>query len=673
MWKRDGSKRDVRAELEALLRERVIVGDGAMATWLHATGVPVRTCYEELSLRRPDLVKDAHAAYIRAGADVIQTNTFGAHRLGLDRYGVADDLRAINEAAVRVARAAVDEALVGGAAAASEADTSGADHAPRQVWVFGTIGSTADLGPGSATQSWHHLRGLFEEQLEILLEAGVDGIVLETFADLGEMMTALEVVRAATNLPILATLSPDETHVTRDGVRLSDALATMREAGADVVGLNCRLGLTGIARAYEQMRHVDGWCAAVPNAGLLHMTEGDVSYTGSADYFADMGSRLANEGVRWIGGCCGTTPDHVRALTQRLQQAGAGLGASDPHPAQGAAAGSAVGVAEAEAIVIERPPVRPRASTEVGGGSGSTGSTAGASSLLQKVQRETTVIVELDPPRTTDIARYMRGAEALRDAGADAITLADNSLGTVRVSNMALAALMKPMGIEPLVHVTCRDRNLIGQQSHLMGLDVLGIQHILLVTGDPSRFGDLPGATSVYDVSSIDLTRMVKRLNEGTAFSGRALKHPAKFVVGTSFNPNVRNFDKAMDRLQRKLDAGADYVMTQPVFDVAQMEQIARATEAFGVPVFIGIMPLVSARNAIYLHNEVPGITVADDILQRMTDAPTPEAAVEVGLDVASHLLTEAKQYFNGIYLVTPFLRYELSVRLLELAKAVRV
>ncbi|WP_231493471.1 methylenetetrahydrofolate reductase [Alicyclobacillus macrosporangiidus] len=277
--------------------------------------------------------------------------------------------------------------------------------------------------------------------------------------------------------------------------------------------------------------------------------------------------------------------------------------------------------------------------------------------------------MELDPPRTLDVRRYLEGALALQRAGADAITLADNSLGQVRVSNMAVASLLKQAGVEPLVHVTCRDRNLIGQQSHLMGLHVLGIHHVLLVTGDPSRFGDLPGATSVYDVSSIELTKMVKRLNQGIAFSGQPMKHPSRFVVGTSFNPHVANFEKAIDRLRRKLDAGADFVMTQPVFDMRMFERIARAAEPFGVPVFAGVMPLTSARNARFLHHEVPGIRIPDEILGRM-EAASPEAAAEEGLSIAETLLDEAMRCFNGIYLVTPFLRYDLTVRLVQFVRA---
>lgn len=657
---RDGIRRDIRENREDIReawKHRVVLGDGAMATMLHQSGVPIRTCYEELSLSHPKWVRDVHLAYIAAGAEVIQTNTFGAHRIGLERYGLAHRLEDINRAAVAVAREAASIAQATGVVT----DAQEVPHrtAPGTPWVFGTIGSTADLGYRRETEdAAYALRDVFREQLEVLLSAGVDGIVLETFADLDEILLALDVVRGQTNLPILATLSPDAPDVTRDGVPLTDAFAKMQAAGADVVGLNCRLGLAGILRSYERLpHHHDTIYAAVPNAGLLHLTDGDVSYTAGAEYFADMGKRLVDTGIRFIGGCCGTTPDHIRKLAQRVSNVNAPA-ALDPSVRTGAP--TVTGIRK---NVSERSPDTSNAAHKDIDGTGA------APTLLEKVRTGTTVIVELDPPRTTDISRYMAAASALHRAGADSITLADNSLGTVRVSNMAVAAMLKPMGIDPLVHVTCRDRNLIGQQSHLMGLHVLGIHHILLVTGDPSRFGDLPGATSVYDVSSIDLTRMVRRLNEGIAFSGQPLKEPAKFVVGTSFNPHVRNFDKALERLKRKVDAGADYVMTQPVYDERIMENIARSTEDLGVPLFIGIMPLVSARNAMFLHNEVPGMHIPEHVLARMVDAP-PETATEVGMSVAEDLTQRAGQYFNGIYLMTPFLRYELTARLTAVAKA---
>ena len=288
-----------------------------------------------------------------------------------------------------------------------------------------------------------------------------------------------------------------------------------------------------------------------------------------------------------------------------------------------------------------------------------------AEPVHKKALHTQTVIVELDPPKDLSIEAFLMGAKALRDAGADAVTLADNSLAVTRMSNMAVGALMKQRNIEPLLHISCRDRNLIGQQSHLMGLHALGIHQILVITGDPSRFGDLPGATSVFDVSSFDMIRMVKQLNEGMAFSGQTIKHKTQFSVGAAFNPNVAQFDKAIARLVRKVQTGADFIMTQPIYDEAMFERLYTATKHLQVPIFVGIMPLLSHRNAEFLHNEVPGITLSDDARKRMASYNGLRARQE-GVAIAKELIDVAKTYFHGIYLITPMLRYDMTVELVD-------
>ncbi|MDC3417008.1 bifunctional homocysteine S-methyltransferase/methylenetetrahydrofolate reductase [Aquibacillus salsiterrae] len=612
-----------------------IIGDGAMATLMHQSGLPARTCFEALSVKDPKLVTEAHIAYLAAGSTVIQTNTFSGNRLGLERYGLDNQVWEINRSAVKVARDAI----------ATFAEQSNQEQ---EAFVFGTIGSTADIKTPDFVDKGAKmsLRFLFEEQLTALLEGGVDGVLLETFADLNELQIAVETVRRLTDLPIIANLSPEVIGVTRDGHPIDEAFAVLEGEGADVVGLNCRLGLSGILRTYESIDlNPTSHYAAVPNSGLLHLVDGDYSYTGNADYFATIGSELIQKGVNYIGGCCGTTPDHIRALVKRLDAAPLANG----RVGQGmlsAGTSNRVEISEKpSAISLDNNGAPPK------------------KSIIEKAKEEPTIIVELDPPKVLDVEQYLDATKMLKQAGVDAVTIADNSLGTVRISNIAIASLIKELGVEPLVHVACRDRNLIGQQSHLMGLHVLGIHNILLITGDPSKFGDLPGATSVYDVSSTDLTKMVKKLNNGIAFSGQPLKQNSRFVVGTSFNPHVRNFNRAIDRLRRKLEAGADYVMTQPIYDIRLFEKLARAVEEFDVPVFVGIMPMISWRNAQFLHNEVPGIQIPEEILLRM-NKDSKEAAVEEGLLISQELIDEALLHFNGIYLVTPFLRSELTAHL---------
>lgn len=637
-------------------QQPIIVSDGATATRLLATGVPIGTCVEALNLTSPEQIQNVHASYVAAGANLIQTNTFAANGIGLARFGLEHQLESINRSGVAIARAA----------------------AGTKAAVYGTIGSIAGIRPfgvaSDASADLDILRHHFKTQAKALLSAGVDGLLLETFPDLNEMLLALEVVSqmVASGQPIIANLSPEEVGVTRDGVPLEQAFTEMRKHGATVVGLNCKLGPNGILRSYEKLEgnltlDSHDLYAAMPNAGLLHRVEEHLAYTGDADYFASVIEQLVRLGVRVVGGCCGTTPEYIKAVVKRLTAAevvNTPTGISFDSSTLDTVSDTVVmtdnirDFAPQRVLDIPKTAIISVSLTE-----------RDKPNLIDMVKTRTTVIVELDPPKTLDCTKYMVGAKALHAAGADFITLADNSLGSVRVSNLALATLLKMEGIEPLLHVACRDRNLIGQQSHLMGFHILDMHHILLVTGDPSKFGDLPGATSVFDVSSIDLTRMVVRLNEGIGFSGQPLKKPSQFVIGTSFNPHVRNFDKAVERLRRKIEAGATYVMTQPVYDEYLMERLAKATQDMNVPIFLGIMPLTSARNANFLHHEVPGINVPEDILQRMQNAPS-DAGHLMGQEISFELVDAAIQYFQGLYLITPFLRYELTTDLTRYIKA---
>ncbi|WP_067850948.1 bifunctional homocysteine S-methyltransferase/methylenetetrahydrofolate reductase [Alicyclobacillus mali (ex Roth et al. 2021)] len=616
-WRRP--PRDVEGPLGAY-----VLFDGAMSTYMHQLGVPIGTPVEQLNLTSPDLVARVHRRYVEAGCTVVQTNTFMGNRLALERHGLHVDVLGLNRRGVEIARSAARD----------------------QASVYGTMGpAMGGYRYGALLQDEERdvLARVYAEQAEALVGAGIDGLVLETFPDLEEALVAIAAVRPILgDLPLVVNLSPEEIGVTRDGVPLAHAFRRIREAGADVVGVNCRLGPYGILRSYEQAGvTADGPYAAVPNAGILQRSEGDeIAYTGDTEDFSRLMLRIAQLGVQWLGGCCGTTPEYIRALRDALMRAERTSGDADV-PAHVHAASRRTTVA-----------------VESGAGVYHDGM-----SVVDIAKERKAIVVELDPPKHLSIGRFLEGAEALARAGADLITMADNSLGSVRVSNMALASLLKQRDIEPLVHVTCRDRNLIGQQSHLMGLAVLGIRNVLLVTGDPSRYGELPGATSVYDVSSMDLTKMVRRLNEGIGFSGQPLKQPSRFVIGTAFNPHVHNFHKAVERLKRKVEAGADFVMTQPVFNADLMEAIAEATRDLGVPVFVGIMPLTSVRNAEFLHHQVPGIRLSDEALRRMRET-SPEEAPAVGEAIARELVEMALQRFPGIYLVTPFLRYDMTARL---------
>ncbi|CAM3251911.1 bifunctional homocysteine S-methyltransferase/methylenetetrahydrofolate reductase [Brevibacillus invocatus] len=601
-------------DLREYLQDHLLVGDGAMATQLHRLGVPVGVSFEELCLSNPRLVHEVHDSYYQAGARLLETNTYSANRDSLSRYGMEHKVTRINRQAVSLAREA----------------------AQGDAYVAGSIGSI--LAGRVRKKVLDEYRDQYEEQAIALLHAGVDGLILETFLDLEELLLAIEVIRPLTPLPLITQLATLEVGRTRDGYSLTEAFAQLKTAGADIIGLNCRLGPAEILRSFETVQAPkDALLSAFPNAGRLGMTDGEYAYKSTAEYFGQSALRLREQGIRLIGGCCGTTPEHVKAMADALESL---------EPQARTNPDEVPGERPLVSVTSVRDQDRP--------------------SIVDKVKSGTTIIVEFDPPRDLDADSFLEGCCELHKAGADAITLADNSLATVRMSNMALGAMMKSRyGIDPLLHLACRDRNLIGQQSHLMGLHALGIDQILVITGDPSRFGDLPGASSVFDVTSFDLIRMVKQLNEGVSFSGRPLKQNAQFIVGAAFNPNVRQIDAAIARLEKKVEAGADYIMTQPVYDAESIKVVYEATKHIGIPVFIGIMPLTSSRNAEFLHNEVPGIKLSPEALERMKRVQGEDARRE-GIQIAKELLDTAVRYFQGIYLITPFNYYSMATELIQ-------
>jgi methionine synthase I (cobalamin-dependent)/5,10-methylenetetrahydrofolate reductase len=607
------------AKLLDMLHERLVLGDGATGTYLYELGVPVTHCLEELNLTRPELVTRVYQEYATAGSQVIETNSFGANRVRLARYGLENQVREINLRAAKVAC----EALKG-----------------RDIFVGGSVGPLS-LRPADGEYSTDDRKAIFREQIGALLEGGCHLIFLETFTALDELLLALEVFKSLATVPVLTSLAVSEEGRLATGESFPDAVKALGRAGADIVGINGTCGPQACIHLLSQLAiGEDDLISVYPNAGKPEFYEGRFNYAASAAYFADTLPQWVAEGARLIGGDYGTRPEHIAAMAAVLR----GL----------------------KPVRAKKPTPRSRQRIAVTESAGSS-AVADEVSILDLLKTERVSIVELDSPKTLSMEKFLTGARALKEAGAAAVTLADNSLAILRVSNLAAAIqLRQEVGVTPLLHIACRDRNLLGLQSEIMGLGTLGFRHVLAVTGDPAKVGDHPGASSVYDVNSLGLIKLLAGMNRGVNAVGRNLNGQTRFIIGCAFNPNAVNFDSQLKKLEGKLAAGAQYVMTQPVFDVELARRTVARLAPLKVPVFLGVMPVLSSRNAEFLHNEVPGIKIADSLRERMRHAADDAAATKIGVEVAREVRDIALEAFNGVYLITPFLRYEVSVDLLR-------
>ncbi|ASP25701.1 MULTISPECIES: bifunctional homocysteine S-methyltransferase/methylenetetrahydrofolate reductase [Bacillus] len=590
------------------LKERILIGDGAMGTLLYSYGID--RCFEELNVSKPEEIKRIHKAYVEAGADIIQTNTYGANFIKLSRYGLEDETKKINQEAVRIARASSDGA-----------------------YVLGTMGGIRTFNKNA--YSLEEIKRSFREQLYLLLHEEPDGLLLETYYDLEEAREVLKIARKETELPIMLNVSMHEQGVLQDGTPLREALRSIADLGADITGINCRLGPYHMIEALTEVPIFrDAYLSVYPNSSLPSLEEGRLVYDTDDAYFRESAVQFRTQGARIIGGCCGTTPNHIRAMAEAVR----GLSP----------------VTEKEVKIRREEEVISVSNERTEPG------------LNEIAAQKRSIIVELDPPKKLNFDKFLQAAAELKETGIEALTLADNSLATPRISNAACGSLLKErLDIRSLVHITCRDRNIIGLQSHLMGLDTLGLTDILAITGDPSKIGDFPGATSVYDLTSFDLIRLIKQFNEGISLSGKPLGKKTNFSVAGAFNPNVRHLDKAVKRLQKKIECGADYFVSQPVYSEQQLIDIHHETKHLKTPVYIGIMPLTSSRNAEFIHHEIPGIKLSDSIREKMALAGEDKRKQKAeGLAIAKSLLDTACELFNGIYLITPFLRSDLTSEL---------
>ena len=606
------------------LDDRVLVCDGAMGTMLYAKGVFINKSFDALNITQPDLVASVHNEYVRAGADIIETNTFGANRIKLGSFGLADKLHAINVEGVNLARRAADE----------------------RAYVAGAIGPL-----GIRIEPWgktgvDEARDYFREQAQALADGAVDLFILETFRDVNEMGAAIDAVRSVSDLPIVAQMTTEEDGNTLDGTPPEKFAPELERRGATVLGVNCAVGPAPMLDTIERIAAVTRLkLSAQPNAGKPRDVEGRNIYLCSPEYMASYARRFIQHNVRVVGGCCGTTPEHIREIktaVRGLVPARSGVGAAALSQVEGRATISTRGTAglwAQQPPAISAPPV-PRERK---------------SRFAHALTRGTFVVgVELLPPRGYRADEVIERARLLKIRGVDVINIPDGLRAGARVSALSLAVLIEQQaGVETLLHYSCRDRNLLGIQSDLLGAHAMGLRNLLLITGDPGRVGDYPDATAVFDVDSIGLTNVVARLNHGCDIGGQPIGAPTGFHIGVSVNPAALNLQHELRRFEYKVEAGAEFVVTRPIFDIAAFESFLKLIEPARLPIIAGVVPFESARNAEFMANEVPGVRVPDALVERMRRASDAASAAREGIAIAREIAGKLRGAVQGLQIST--------------------
>jgi methionine synthase / methylenetetrahydrofolate reductase(NADPH) len=608
------------ADLRARIKQAPVLCDGAMGTLLYAKGIFINRCYDELNLSQPDLIRGIHHEYLQAGAEIIETNTFGANSFRLARHSLAEKVRDINHAGAKLAREAAKTF---------------------DVWVAGSVGPLGTRIEPLGKTSFQEARDSFREQIEALVEGGVDLIILETFGYLEEIHQAMLAVRdVSPTLPIVAQVTIDEDGNCLDGSNPETFAPRLEEWGADVIGCNCSVGPFEMLDAMERVRAATSLpLSAQPNAGIPRSVEGRNIYLCSPEYMASYARKFVAAGVRVVGGCCGTTPEHIRTMKAVLR-VGEARG-------KNAAAHATAGKAVATAV----PAVPLESRSRVG---------------AKLARGEFLTMVEIVPPKGTDISKEVEGARFLKSVGLDAVNVPDSPRASARMSNQALSLLIqREVGIDAILHYTCRDRNVLCIQSDLLGAAAVGIRNLICITGDPPKMGNYPDATAVFDVDAIGLVNIVHNLNRGLDIGGNPIGTGTSFVIGVGANPGLTDLDEEVRRFEYKVEAGAEYAVTQPVFDLRLLENFLRRIEHFRIPVVAGIWPLVSVRNAEFMKNELR-VSVPDEILERMARAQSPDVARAEGVAIAREMLIAVRQMAQGAQISAPMGRYSSAVDVLE-------
>lgn len=604
------------------LREAVVVADGAMGTALYERGVFINQSFDALCLARPELVAEVHREYLAAGAELLETNTFGANRARLAGHGLEEQVREINAAAVRLARAAAGD----------------------EAWVGGSMGPVGVAGQVAGQFGPQDLERIFGEQAEALLEAGIDAFVVETIPWLIEMEAALSAIRQLDPaIPVIAMMTFNEEGETQGGESPEMVVGRLTAAGADVIGANCSVGPKPMLDVIGRMSQPDALFAAMPNAGLPQSVEGRLLYMASAEYFGKYARRFVKAGVRLLGGCCGTTPEHIRHMRREV----AGFA---PHS-------SGVRSATTGAVAVARqPPAR---------------SAGERTPLARRLAAPAAFVtsVELTPPKSADLGQLVSAVQRLADAGVDAVNIPEYARISPRPTPLAIARTIRDAlpTMETIIHYCCRDRNLYGMQADLLSAHALDVRDVLIITGDPPKAGEYAVPTAVFDVDSIGLTRVASGLGRGMDAAGRETGIPLDLHIGVGVNPGAVDILRELDRFRRKLEAGAEFAMTQPVYDPSLLETFLDALGEPPIPILVGILPLHSYRNAEFLHNEVPGMRIPAAVRERMRAAGGKDAARAEGVAIAREALAGVRKLpgIRGAYVMPPFGHYEVALEVL--------
>ncbi|MFO7935057.1 MAG: bifunctional homocysteine S-methyltransferase/methylenetetrahydrofolate reductase [Bacteroidales bacterium] len=597
------------------IKDNLVLLDGAMGSLIYQKGVFIDKCYDELNLSRPDLIRSIHEDYVRAGAKVIETNTYGANRFKLQAHNISGKIGEINSRGVALAREAAGE----------------------NVYVAGSMGPSGVEAEPWGDTTLEEVFGAYAEQAGILEKGGVDLFILETFQDIRQMEQAIRAVRRVSTLPLVAMMTVREDGKTRYGVDIDDIAYRLKKTEATLIGLNCTVGPKPMLDFVERMRKISTKPLCVmPNAGRPQYTDGRMIYMSTPDYFGVYTRRFIEKGVRMMGGCCGTTPEHISKMANSLAMKQTRVQHS-----------MKTGMKPAPKEPLPDPvPVEKKSQLSARLSSG------------QQV-----VLVEMVPPRSIDIRKPLEGARLLLDHGVDAINIPDGPRASARMTGLSLAVLLQnQVGIETVIHYTCRDRNLLGMQSDLLGAAAMGIRNILAITGDPPMIGDYPQATAVFDIDAIGLVHLINNLNRGLDVGEKRIGDPTAFFTGVGLDPNSVNQENEIGRLQEKREAGAEFIITQPVFDIPSLQSFLEKTDLGDLYLITGIWPLVSLRNAEFMKNEVPGVYVPDAVISYIGRYDSKEDQLKAGLEIARGMVDTVKTFAHGIQVSAPFGKYKLAV-----------